>query len=184
MQRKFLENRRKIVTMFLLSVRGQCYLRAAARMSFINLTAPGASSCIVSTCAPSRTFCRGHVRVCVHALKYIRHGRWLWLCIHACARARELATRFITVPGVQAHARSPCTWTDSTCGRIKTWSRAQSRSECSNKNTDVQGDRKVIAVTWWEFGGSRELAEEPFYYPRNSKLQFNPTLAPHLAVGL
>lgn len=71
MQRKFLENQRKIVTSSFSSVRGQCYLRAAARMSFINLTAPGASSCIASTCAPSRTFCRICVCVRVRALKYI-----------------------------------------------------------------------------------------------------------------
>lgn len=37
------------------------------------------------------------------------------------ARASELATRFITVAGVQAHVckRGPCTWTGSMCGRNK-----------------------------------------------------------------
>lgn len=39
-------------------------LRTAARMSFINLTAPGASSCITSTCAPSCTFLRACVCTC------------------------------------------------------------------------------------------------------------------------
>lgn len=44
-------------------------LRTTVRMSFINLTAPGAwSSCIVSTCAPARSRARFIVHVCVRAL--------------------------------------------------------------------------------------------------------------------
>lgn len=48
-----------------------CELSTTARMSFINLTAPGASSCIASTCAPSRTFRRIRVRTHTYTCFYI-----------------------------------------------------------------------------------------------------------------